>query len=181
MAKVKVATKVFLLPGGGESKDVDPSCEGIRFKFTNGDDLDFLFESVDEAVRRCAMARGFSEDIGNTYAASGGNVANARQWAGERIEALQSGDWYSDRTGGGGGPNLAILIEAVGAAKKKENRPFNADETKAKLLAKDGRVNALKVPTIRAEYDRLMAERAAAKAVESAKAASVDAGDLSSF
>lgn len=181
--KARVASKVFVLPDGTEQKDVAPNATGLRFKFQNGVALTFNPDSVPESVRKCAMLRGFAEDIGNTYAGAKGDSNAAFESAEARITQLQAGDWYSRE--GGGGPNLVVLLEAIRRVKAEAGQSFDEAGTRTKLGDKAYREAALNRDTpigklVGKHYDTIRLERMQARMAEAAKAAEgVDTGAAS--
>lgn len=177
--KARVASKVFLMPDGAEQKDVSPEATGIRFKFSNGTSLDFLPSKLADEhrskINHCAMLRGYSEDIGNAYAGAKGDANVAYESAEARISQLVAGEWYN-REGGGGGPNLVILTEAIRRVKEEAGKPFDEAETKRKLMDKAYRDAALDRTSevgklVGKHYDAIRLERLQARMAESNKAA----------
>ena len=171
--KLRVAKKQFVLPDGTFSNDVKPESTGLTFAFSNGERLTLNFADVPSTVRHCAMARGFAEDIGNTYAGAKGDADAAYDDAKARIEILMGGEWYTHATGGAGpAPSLILsAIEAMVVANGEAVDEARRAKWREMVGSKEGREKALANPKVKSHFERMKAERAIERADKAAKAA----------
>lgn len=179
MAK-KVADKIYVSADGTETRSASPDAVALLFRFSNGKEISVPRAEVPENIAAAAMLHGLGQKIGDTYAGSetiGEAVDNAEaMW-----ERLKLGEWTSGKRAAG--PRIQHLVDAIVAAKEAAGLEADVEAIAAKLREDEAlRKNALNNPQVRAAYDKQKAERAAAAAKESAKAAKAeDTAGLADF
>ena len=165
----KVADKIYVDAEGNESRSASPEAVALLLKFSNGEEIRVDRDKVPANVASAAMLHGLSQKIGDTYAGAE-NIADAVEKAGAMAERLLNGEWLRPRESVG--PRIGLLVEAVVAAKTAAGMEADAEKIAENLKGNaDLRKNALNNPQIKAEYDRIKAERAQAAAKASAKEA----------
>lgn len=142
-----------------------------------GDVITFNHSDFPEVVQVKAMAMGFLQKIGDAYADSKNkdeSVSDIIETMGERLAA---GEWVLKGTGTGPRPSMLreAFLNVLVAQKGLASVDDLAEDTLAKvtetLSTKEGQDQAMANLRIKAEYERLKAERAAERAAAAAKAA----------
>ncbi len=189
MAKVKLET--VALPEGfkGVCKRFHFDAEGkahrsaivgqvaILFLFTSGDNLLVWREDLSEKVWEPASWHGFGNKISDCFAGQKESGDIPFENASAMLEQLVAGNWITESKSTG--PRIGLLVEAVVAALTKAGKdvdePGIAERMKDKEHAKRAKAN----PAVAAEYEKIVAERAAKRAKDAAeKAKGTDAADL---
>lgn len=156
-------------------KTTNPEAQAVTFDFE--DETPVLVVSLDqfsvEIITKLAL-HGLSQKCGDSYASAAkaieGTDMTASQYARGQVEAvvkqLVEGDWTTRTPGAGGAvTDLARAISEVLGEPIEDSVTRLADSS-------DEEKKALRAhPAVKAVLDRLRAERAAAKAQESAKGA----------
>lgn len=145
---------------------------GVTFEFHDGETLSAnLSELSPDMVNKLAI-HGLSQKVGDSY--SGEDAANCQTIAETTWKALVEGNW-STRAGGGGGPRISQLAEALSRATGQEIQDCVAaiadmdDEQKKDLRAH---------PEIKAILAEIKLEKAKAEAEKAAGEASEGGADL---
>lgn len=177
MAKTKVATKSYVLPTGETSQRFHPEAVGFTFVFGDGSTLGAKYEEFPDVSRKYAMGNGFMQLLGDRYAGAE-NASDAFEAAEIMLERLKNGEIAAPREGLG--PSPVLILEAIKAAKAEAGLPHDEAAAKEKYKDKEAREKALSNAKVKAHYERLRAERAAAKAAEAAKKAAESTGEAAS-
>lgn len=175
MAKAKKAKTFYSNAAGEQSAHWRPGFDSLTFAFEGGGTYTVSTADFPAEVLPGMTLHGAGQKLRDTYAGDE-SVADAEESFTTMLERLKAGEWVTERTGLG--PSPVLLIEAIKAAKAKAGQPFDEAAAKEKYKTKEAREKALSVPQVKAEYERLRAERQAAKAAEAAKAAATATGDL---
>lgn len=176
MAKREVkAKKIFLMPDGSETSHASHDAVELSFRFNGGGVHSVKLSEFSEEIRTCLGWNGLSQKLGDVYAGDD-NAEDAEESFETALERLRAGEWVKAREGVG--PSPTLIFEAIKAAKAEANMPYDEAATKEKYKTKEARDTVLKVPQIKAHYERLRAERAAARAAEAAKHAQAASGDM---
>lgn len=175
MAKQKKAKTFYTNAAGEQSAHWAPGCDTLTFAFEGGGTYVVKASDFPEAIHAGMLLHGAGQKLRDTYAGDE-SVADAEESFGIMLERLKNGEWVSERTGLG--PSPVLLIEAIKAAKAEAGQPFDEAAAKEKYKTKEMREKALGVAVVKAHYERLRAERAAAKAAQAQEAAKKDAGNL---
>lgn len=191
-----VAKKVYVAQDGTETRSFKPDAARLEFRFI-GDDGESVVNTATvipseypENVQTAAMWHGFAQKLGDAYAGAKKAKRDPFEMFEEMNESLMEGTWVAE--GESAGPRTTLVLEAlviVAAQVKKVNLDKMSEEDlatwKAELAktiqTKEQKAGALKDPRIDAEYKRLQAERAAARAKEAAEAAAKGAGENDFF
>lgn len=150
---------------------------GVDFTFHDGSVLAATLESLSpEMVTKLAI-HGMSQKIGDSY--SGEDAANCQTIAEKTLEALQKGEW-SSRSGGGAGPRISQLAEALSRVTGQEVKDCVA---KIAEMDDDSKKDVRAHPQIKAAMAEIKLEKATADAEKAAASADDEAGafDLSSL
>jgi len=193
MAKRKtIAKKVYTYADGSEGRSFKPGATGLRFDFI-GDDGETVTESVavnpdnyPENIQTATRWHGLAQKLGDAYAGSSKSEKSPFELFEEMNESLMEGTWVAE--GESAGPRTTLVLDALLAvvvAAKKLDLAKMGEEKVAELRAnlaksietKEQKAEALKDKRIAAEYERLRAERAAAKAKAAAEAAAEGGGE----
>ena len=152
-------------------KTVDAEAGTINFSFESGDDIQFDMSKLSPEIIAKLAIHGASQKLGDSYAGAkkaceGSEIDPADYARGQVngvIEQLIAGDW-TVRTGAGG-PAVTDLAKALAEATGN-----NEDEWAERLAdaTADEKKELRKHPAVKAAMDRYRAERAAAKAAQSA-------------
>lgn len=187
-----VLRKSYGYEDGSTSRSAKPSWTTLTFEIIDGKDKDdkaIVVNAVtlnradmSDDVLACAMGHGFSQKIGDEVAGWPKKAEKAGEPATrdfvaslitDMIDNLKSGVWVEEGEGGGSG-NVTILHEGIVAAFAKTGTELT-DEQKQGFMkalqdkAERDRIKAM--PEVAAEVARILAERAANRAKEAAKAA----------
>lgn len=168
MAKQKKAKTYYTNAAGEQSAHWTPGCETLTFAFEGGGTYSIKATDFPADILPGMTLHGAGQKLRDTYAGDD-SAADAEESFQTMLERLKAGEWVSERTGLG--PSPVLLIEAIKAAKAEAGQPFDEAAAKEKYKTKEMREKALGVPQVKAHYDRLRAERAAANAAKSADAA----------
>lgn len=191
MAKTPVAKRVYVSKDGTETRSATAQTVSMRFEFSNGKTLTIEDKDIHKDVRNAAFWHGVNQKTGDGFAGAKGDADEAYESAKSIVERLGEGTWVQTREAAG--PSTGMLVEAIVRAKIAGGEPEAnfTDERKAEIAKKlkgetpektrEARAGALANPQIKAAFDALKAEKAAAKAKESAKAAKEVESDLSAF
>lgn len=149
---------------------------GVDFTFADGSVMSAnLSELSEDMVTKLAL-HGLSQKVGDSY--SGEDAANCQTIAEKTFETLQKGEW-SSRSGGGAGPRISQLAEALARVTGKE-----VQECVAKIaeMDDDQKKDLRAHPQIKATIAEIKLEKAQADAEKSAADADSSEGfDLSSL
>ena len=189
--------KIFYLQSdASEKRHVTPETVGLRVEFTDGTSLTLVGDApvemlpdayahpdnsfvIEPTMKVCATWYGSARKLSVGY---GGDkeVSDAIETCTAHLERLALGEWSEERERAG--PVISILVQAIVAA--RVNAGLEADEAKiAEMLKsdKDKRDGALGNLAIKAEYERIRAERAAERAVKASEAATADDAEVGSL
>jgi len=188
MAKANVATKTFANTDGETSRHANGNVESVGFKFANDVVLSVSLDELPDNVKRAAMAHGISQKVGDAYAGSAKAEGDPIAWAVEQastvIDNMLSGVWISVREGTGA-PRVSMLLVAMQTVAEAAGIAFDRDKMQSKLTAEDGgadfRKAAMANAKVKAVFENLKAEAAAARATAAAEAAYDTADDESLF
>ena len=165
----KVCEKFYIDEEGGESRTASAQAVTLEFRFANGEKYAVHLSDHNADILTCLSWFGVSEKYGNSYAGVKGDAGEAEEKFLSMQEQLTGGIWV-DRAEGVG-PMPTLVVEAIAAAILATGREPDRDAIREKIKDKDVRTGALKDPRIRAEYEKLRAERQAAKAAKAAEEA----------
>lgn len=169
-AKTSVCTREYFNADGEKTRGARPDTVRAVMTFSNGESIELDPTKVGDGCRNALLFHGLTAKVGDKFAGKGGDVEAAHEAAAAMYEQLCEDIWVKE--GEKAGPRIGLLVEAIVAAKEKAGMEADADAITANLKANpELRKSALANPAIDAEYKRIQAERAAAKAKEAAKAA----------
>ena len=149
---------------------------GVAFTFHDGATLEANLDALSPEMITKLAIHGLSQKVGDSY--SGEDAANCQTIAESVFKTLVDGEW-STRSGGGGGPRISQLAEALAMATGKEIQECVAaiaemdDDTKKDLRAH---------PAIKANIAEIKLAKAQEEAAKAAAGADEEGGfDLSSL
>ena len=175
----KVCEKVYLDGDGNEHRSASTEAKALAFRFANGQEVTVDLSKFPKDIISAAAWHGVAQKIGDSYAGSE-TVDEAVERAQTMLENLEGGTWVATRTAAG--PRPSLLVDAIVAAKQEAGQEVDPVAVAQKLKDQpDLKKNALQNAAIKMHYDKIKAERAAAKAKESAKEAKGAEADLSAF
>lgn len=153
--------KKYILSGEGEAA----VAVGLSFTFDDETVVEFDFAKVPEQIKVQAMNHGFSQKLGDSYAAAKAQE-NPLAWAKAQlqstIEQLYAGDWRAAResSGAAGGriTDLAVALSRLTGKTVEESQAFvdTLDDDQKKAWKAKGKVKAM--------LALIAAEKAAARA-----------------
>lgn len=169
--KVSICKKVFIDGDGGESRSAKPGAVELQFQFTNGNTHSVKLHDHPDAILTCLGWFGISEKYGNSYAKSDGSADVAEEKFLAMQEQLVGGVWVTESEAG---DRPSMVCDAICAALEANGEKVD-DERRTKVREmikdKDTLAGAKKDPAVKAQLERIKAERAIARAKEAAKAA----------
>ena len=179
-----IATKSFIGKDGDETRHATRDSRQVKFTFSDGSEIVVGPEEIDKSLVRACTLYGMAQKIGDAYSGAGKEdnpVEAAKERAGTVLDNLKNGVWVTAREGGGG-PRVSMLVEAVVAAAEAAGKT-GVDPAKVKEKLKDDktRKGAMQNPAVVAQYERIKAERAAARAAEAEQTAQTEGADLSAL
>lgn len=176
MAKAKKCDKVYVgtaedaetTSGRVEKRSYFPEAERLELRFASGGVVTCTVTELAEDMQRAAAFHGLSQKIGDTYA--GKDADDALEGAEALWERIQEGHWVAERESAG--PRTSLLEEAIKAACGAIGQPV-AENLSEMLKGMDdaARKGLLADARVRAQYERIRAERQAQKAAKAAEAA----------
>ncbi len=175
-----VSKKIHIDSGGNESRSAVAGETEFRMLFASGDMIVVNRGDLPETVWDAAGWHGLAQKLGDSYAGQKESGDDPYENASAMLEQLVAGNWVTESKATG--PRIGLLVEAVVAAKIKAGKEVGpqeeadiAERMKDKEHAKRAKAN----PAVAAEYERLVAERAAARYKAAAeKAKGTDAAGL---
>ena len=180
MAREQIAKKLSLDSDGATSSHAGPNVVALKFEFADGTEITIGKENVGATCQIAAFWHGLAQKIGDTYA--GKTLAEAIEVVETVLERLAADDWIKAREGAGVRPSL--VVDAIIAALKAAGQVVGDDRRAAihdKTKTKEARDDALANPAIKAQYERIRAERATAKADAAARVAEGSDSTLEAF
>lgn len=170
-AKAKICTKRFVLDDGSEVASAAANAEALTFAFEGGETFEVTLDMFSEDIQQAALWHGFSQKLGDSYSSKSG--LEAEEAFGALLEQLQAGNWVSERTGGG--PRITMVAEAVERALIGRGETVD-DDRRARIFEQlrskpEAPKAALGDERIKAEYEKIKAEKAAERAAAAAEAA----------
>lgn len=173
--RAKVSNRVWL-KGSEETKD-PREADGLRITVIDGGTFEGRVSDYDAGVQNALALFGLNIVLTNTMGGQKGEEAFESIMS--RHETLAAGEWTSRK--GAEGPRISLLAQAVVAAYAKTGVEKTIESVTAALIAggEEARKKTAANAAVKAEYDRLRAEAAAARAAKSAeKAGSGSLDDL---
>lgn len=173
-----VAEKGYLIEGEEKpARHASPEATALIFKFPETDDEYVIkLDEIGADCLKAATLHGLAQKLGDAYAGkSGEDAIEAFETV---LERLKANDWVKPSEGPGTRPSL--VADAIRAALVEHGETVDDDryqEIIEKVKGSEARKKALANPIFAAHYERIKAERAAAKAAkmaEKAKAAPAD-------
>lgn len=185
MARGNKAKKMYVLTNGEEVKSwqpktpEQPGVDHLEFQFANGTKVPVKLEDFPQDMQIAFAFHGAAQKLGDSYA-SDETVADAYESFQSVLEAIQNGEWISDRTAAG--PRLGLLAEAIAAAKSAAGTPDTKEAALERLKSKpELRKTAMNNTAVSREYERIKLERQQAKFAEAEKANEGKTVDLSAL
>jgi hypothetical protein len=157
------------------TKSIAEDNSGVGFTFADGSVLTANLSELSDEMRTQLALHGLSQKIGDSYA--GEDAENCETIAGKVWEQLVEGNW-SVRTGGGAGPRISQLAEALSRATEESVQDCVAkiadmdDETKKSVRSH---------PTIKAHLAQIKLEKAEAEATKATLDSAGESFDFSSL
>lgn len=144
---------------------------GVQIDFTSGDSIKATLDEFSEEIVKQLAIHGLKQKLGDSYASC--DVEEAFDKCKGVYETLLSGDW-SARTGGGGGPRVTQLAQALAEA-----AGVSLEEATAKIEEMDDerKKKVRNHPAVKVVLNRYALERAQKRA-EEAQAAAAGAGAI---
>jgi hypothetical protein len=158
-------------------KVVDRETGVVRIEFTDGTKVEVNVNELSEDVRALAAFHGISQKLGDSYAGAD-SVDEARESAEAVRDNLLAGNWTAGREGGGGG--VSILVQALFEATQHEGRTLEDCQELVADMSDEQRKGLRQLPQIKANMDRIAAERAQKRYEKSRAAAGNKPLDLKS-
>ena len=172
MPKAEKCKKVYFDSTATNPKETEKrswfkGADTLELRFMNDDVIAVKLGDFNQDVVTAAAFHGFSQKLGDTFAGKK-DVEEAAEVTAALFERLQEGVWIAERESAG--PRTSVLLEAVMAAFTAAGQEVDEDTMREKIkgLETDARKALQADPAVSAQYDRIKAERAAAKAAKSA-------------
>lgn len=178
-AKDRVRAAFYVGPAG-ESRSPVATTNTLETRFTGGEKLSMKLTELPPGMSNVLAFFGLNKKLSDSMAKEGGiSVDDAIETCEEVWDSLKRGVWREPTERG---PNIGLIIEAIFRAKNEKPSDAREKDLSTKLAAAEYRNGAMNNPAIKAAYETIKAERAAARA----KAATADASkagkvDLSQF
>lgn len=152
-------------------KTVNVESQTVTFDFSNDTSIVVNVAELPEIVRQTATVMGINHRVGDSYAGCK-TPQEAYEKALEAIETLEGGYWKKPSEGGS--TSLPMLVEAVIRVVEATGQEADEDVIRAQLKTAEGRQGVLANAVFKAEYEKVRAERAVAKAEAAAKKAEAE-------
>lgn len=187
MAKRERVARIVLTDDNGEVVNSPEDARAVRFEFFKPGSREEIVETrvvpineFDEDTRRGLQALGLKAYLAESYTARQEKGQYAWALFDERLEQLRNGEWITRRSGTAG-PGKTILVEAVQRVAAASGKEVDMAKLANVIKSEEGRKALLAQPLIKAEYEKVKAERAAARAKAAAKEAKGSEFDLSAI
>lgn len=170
--RARVSNKMYLDNDGNETKYAGPETVGLQFTFPDGGTHIVTLDEVGPNCQRIIAWHGLGAKLMDSYAGQANKEETAEELFGVMLERLRADEWV--KHGERAGPATGVLFEAVVRALEEAGQTVDDDRKagiREKIKGKEGREGTLANPVIKAAYEKIRAERAAAKAQAAAKAA----------
>ena len=149
----------------------------LMFLFTSGDNLLIWRDDISETIWEPASWHGFGNKVSDSFAGQQKSGDDPYETGSAMLEQLVAGNWVTESKATG--PRIGLLVEAVVAAMTKAGKAADEAGIAERMRDKDHAKRAKANPAVAAEYERLVAERAAARYKAAAeKAKGTDAAGL---
>lgn len=169
--KVSICKKVYVGADGNETRSAQAEAVELQFQFTNGQTHTVKLSDHPENILTCLGWFGISEKYGNSYAKSDGSADVAEEKFLAMQEQLTGGVWVTESEAG---DRPSMVCDAVCAALEANGEKVDDDRRasiREKIKDKDVLAGAKKDDAVKAQLERIKAERAVARAKDAAKAA----------
>ena len=171
-----VSKKVHIDQDGKESRSAVAGETEFRMLFAGGDMIRVTRGDLSDNVWDAAGWHGLAQKLGDSYAGQKESGDDPFENASAMLEQLVAGNWVTESKATG--PRIGLLVEAIMAV--KANAGLEADEAAIEERCKNKEyVKGAKARSdVDAEYQRIVGERAKARADKAAdKAKGADAQD----
>jgi hypothetical protein len=165
--RAKIASREYLTSDGVAGRSVPDECTGLRFVFENDEQLEVVLTDLPAAIQAQLAYHGVSQKIGDAFAGAKGDVNLAQENAESLLEQLMAGVWSEKASGVGARPSMvADAIIAVNIAQGRTPTTEQELDIRERVKIKEQKDGALGDPEIKAEYEKIKAERAAERAAK---------------
>lgn len=169
--KVSICKKVYVGADGKETRSAQADAVELRFEFANGNTHSVKIPDHPANIGLCLTWFGISEKYGNSYAKSDGSADTAEDKFLAMQEQLTGGVWVTESEAGDRPSMVCDAIIAALEANGEKVDDARRAAVREKIKDKDVLAGAKKDPAVKAQLERIKAERAVARAKEAAKAA----------
>ena len=179
--RLQVAKKVHIDSDGGEHRSAQAGQKSLEIRFLDSagevtnDVIAITRDALTDDMWSCAAWHGLAQKLGDTYADAKKKGLVPFDEASGMLEQIAAGNWVAESLSTG--PRIGLLVEAVMAAKAAAGLEADEDAIKAKCADKEYAKRVKANDSVKAHYDRIVAERATARAKESAKSAKAASDD----
>jgi hypothetical protein len=174
--RAKIAAREYTDSAKEVSRGVPADPELLTFNFENGETLECVPTSLPLEMQIRLMWHGCSQKVGDSFATAKGDVDKAYEEAGSVWEQLMGGTWTERAGGAGARPSMvADAIIAVNIAQGRTPTPEQELDIRERVKIKEQKDGALGDPDIRAEYEKIKADRAAERAANARNTANESA------
>ena len=169
--KVSICKKTYIGADGEETRSAKEGATVLRFQFTNGNTHDVKLHVHPHSIVTCLGWFGISEKYGNSYAKSDGSADVAEEKFLAMQEQLVGGVWVTESEAG---DRPSMVCDAICAALEANGEKVDdarREKIREMIKEKDVLADVKKDDAVKAQLERIKAERAVARAKDAAKKA----------
>ena len=165
--RAKIATREYSDSDGNVGRSVPATPTTLTFKFENDESMVVVATDLPESIQTQLAWHGLSQKVGDAFAGAKGDVNLAQENAESLWEQLMAGVWSEKASGVGARPSMvADAIIAVNIAQGRTPTTEQELDIRERVKIKEQKDGALGDPEIKAEYEKIKAERAAERAAK---------------
>ena len=166
-----VCKKVFLDAAGDERRSASVDAVQLEFRFTDADVISVKLSDFSEEMQTCFSWYGLSQKFGDAYAGVKGDVADGIEEFESMMEQIISGTWVTEATAG---IRPSMVCDAIVAALEANGEKVDderRDAIREKIKDPEKRKGATADPAVKAQLEKIKADRAVTRAKDAAKKA----------
>ena len=153
----------------------------MEFRFTDADTKTVKLSDFSEEMQTCFGWYGLSQKLGDAFAGVKGDVTDGIEEFDSMMEQILAGTWVTEATAG---IRPSMVCDAIVAALEANGETVNderRDAIREKIKDPEKRKGATADPAVKAQLEKIKADRAVTRAKEAAKKAKGQVIEVAGF